>query len=403
MKNKQLLYLISSDFISSAGSSIQAAALAIYILDMTKSSQLFSLMLASAILPRVIFGPFFGVLTDWFNKKKILLLLNVLNFSVICLVTFFLDKSNLVLLFAMVICLGLLAACYSPASAGTIKLIASGEQELSQAYTVMSFTDSIQAVVAPLIGASLYSFMGIKTVLLCNGLSFILSNVLIYLLKNDYFKQVSQTKTLKQFGSDFVKGFQYMKGNELLWHTAICVMILNFFSIPLFSVGNGVVAKLIFKVSNTQFSLIESVGIVAAFFSPFIFSLIKAKFSLARLFILSMQILASLVLILGIISGLNGYYYRYALYLGFIFCVSFVEGILNIAIMTLLQTKVESQFSGRVNGILTTMFIGLVPVGQVIYGYLFTVLPVQVPFVITSLVYVGVIYLYKKGLKAVSN
>ncbi|MDN5408807.1 MAG: MFS transporter [Lactococcus sp.] len=383
MKNKQLLYLISSDFISSVGSSIQAAALAIYILDMTKSSQLFSLMLASAILPRVIFGPFFGVLTDWFNKKKILLLLNVLNFSVICL--------------------GLLAACYSPASAGTIKLIASGEQELSQAYTVMSFTDSIQAVVAPLIGASVYSLMGIKTVLLCNGLSFILSNILIYLLKNDYFKQVSQTKTLKQFGSDFVKGFQYMKGNQLLWHTAICVMILNFFSIPLFSVGNGVVAKLIFKVSNTQFSLIESVGIVAAFFSPFIFSLIKAKFSLARLFILSMQILASLVLILGIISGLNGYDYRYALYLGFIFCVSFVEGILNIAIMTLLQTKIEAQFSGRVNGILTTMFIGLVPVGQVIYGYLFTVLPVQVPFVITSLVYVGVIYLYKKGLKAVSN
>ena len=92
MKNKQLLYLISSDFISSVGSSIQAAALAIYILDMTKSSQLFSLMLASAILPRVIFGPFFGVLTDWFNKKKILLLLNVLNFSVICLVTIFLDK-----------------------------------------------------------------------------------------------------------------------------------------------------------------------------------------------------------------------------------------------------------------------------------------------------------------------
>jgi len=71
--------------------------------------------------------------------------------------------------------------------------------------------------------------------------------------------------------------------------------------------------------------------------------------------------------------------------------------------MTLLQTKIEAQFSGRVNGILTTMFIGLVPVGQVIYGYLFTVLPVQVPFVITSLVYVGVIYLYKKGLKAVSN
>lgn len=71
MKNKQLLYLISSDFISSVGSSIQAAALAIYILDMTKSSQLFSLMLASAILPRVIFGPFFGVLTDWFNKKNI--------------------------------------------------------------------------------------------------------------------------------------------------------------------------------------------------------------------------------------------------------------------------------------------------------------------------------------------
>ncbi|MGB9977422.1 hypothetical protein [Thermovenabulum sp.] len=56
--------------ISLLGSYLYNFAISLYVLKMTGSGLSFSLSLVAGTLPRVIFGPFSGVLCDNFSRKK---------------------------------------------------------------------------------------------------------------------------------------------------------------------------------------------------------------------------------------------------------------------------------------------------------------------------------------------
>lgn len=399
LKNKDFSLLMAATFISTVGTIVQNTALSLYVLDTTQSSVKFASVLVLSSLPQLILGPFCGVISDWVDRKKFMVILNMISAMVIIVPTILLfnNKITLSVIYAIVITLGFIMAFYSPTSAGVIRIIVK-DKNLSDAYAVNSFIDSIEYMIAPMIGAIVYSLFGLKIIFLLNGLSFILAAILQFKIHIPLKKETIDKLSLKKFNSDFIQGITYIFNNKNLWYLAVTIMLFNFFSAPLFSVGTGYIAKLQFKVSNEQFSLIETIGVIASFMGPVLYAFTKNKISLQKLFQLSIFISAILILLISLISTnfLNNLFGSYVLYLILFFIISLVEGPLNIAIMTLIQNSIDIEYIGRSNGIITTMFIGLVPLGQLFYGMLFDYMYIAIPYVISAIAYTALIMFYRR-------
>lgn len=399
LKNKDFSLLMAATFISTVGTIVQNTALSLYVLDTTQSSVKFASVLVLSSLPQLILGPFCGVISDWVDRKKFMVILNMISAMVIIVPTILLfnTKITLSVIYAIVITLGFIMAFYSPTSAGVIRIIVK-DKNLSDAYAVNSFIDSIEYMIAPMIGAIVYSLFGLKIIFLLNGLSFILAAILQFKIHIPLKKETIDKLSFKKFNSDFIQGITYIFNNKNLWYLAVTIMLFNFFSAPLFSVGTGYIAKLQFKVSNEQFSLIETIGVIASFMGPVLYAFTKNKISLQKLFQLSIFISAILILLISLISTnfINNLFGSYVLYLILFFIISLVEGPLNIAIMTLIQNSIDIEYIGRSNGIITTMFIGLVPLGQLFYGMLFDYMYIAIPYVISAIAYIALIIFYRR-------
>lgn len=70
-KNIGLLYIGKT--VSSFGSKTFSFALSYYLLTITNSSLQFSLSLAINYLPPIIFSPIAGIMSDHFNKKRVII------------------------------------------------------------------------------------------------------------------------------------------------------------------------------------------------------------------------------------------------------------------------------------------------------------------------------------------
>lgn len=399
LKNKDFSLLMAATFISTVGTIVQNTALSLYVLDTTQSSVKFASVLVLSSLPQLILGPFCGVISDWVDRKKFMVILNMISAMVIIVPTILLfnNKITLSIIYAIVITLGFIMAFYSPTSAGVVRIIVK-DKNLSDAYAINSLIDSIEYMIAPMIGAIVYSLFGLKIIFLLNGLSFILAAILQFKIHIPLKKETIYKLSFKKFNSDFIQGITYIFNNKNLWYLAVTIMLFNFFSAPLFSVGTGYIAKLQFKVSNEQFSLIETIGVIASFMGPFLYAFTKNKISLQKLFQLSIFISAILILLISLISTnfINNLFGSYVLYLILFFIISLVEGPLNIAIMTLIQNSIDIEYIGRSNGIITTMFIGLVPLGQLFYGMLFDYMYIAIPYVISAIAYIALIMFYRR-------
>lgn len=402
LKNKNFCLLMIASFISTTGTIMQNTALSLYVLDTTQSSAKFATVLALASLPRLILGPFCGVISDWVDRKKLMILLDLLSAIVVIIPTVLFLNTTITIdvVYLIVIILGFILALDAPTRAGIIRMILKDE-ELSEAYTINSFFDTIQYVSAPMIGAIVYSIFGLKFIFVLNGISFALSALIQIYMSIPNFNNKDKKITLNNFKSDFIQGLSYIFNNKNLWYLAITIMFFNFFSVPLFSVGTGYIAKLQFKVSNEQFSFIETVGVTASFMGPLLYSLIKNKISLQNLFQLSIFISAILVFVISIIStnSINDVFASYVLYLIVYFILSLVEGPLNIAIMTLMQSSIDVEYAGRANGVISAMFMGLAPLGQLCYGFLFDYIYIALPYIISSIAYIVLILIYRRKIQ----
>ena len=77
LNKKDLSLLMISKFISLIATQMQELALSLYVLKTTGSATLFASVLAVAIIPQLILGPLAGVFADWYDRKKMIVYLDV--------------------------------------------------------------------------------------------------------------------------------------------------------------------------------------------------------------------------------------------------------------------------------------------------------------------------------------
>ncbi len=182
---KDFLILWSTQSISQLGSSITAFALTLWLYEKTGSSLSTATLTICSYAPYVLMSIFAGALTDRFDKKKTMLVCDVL--AVFCtIVVFVLFNTNRLMvwhLYALNVISGLMNTVQQPASEVAMTLIIP-EKHYQRTSGLRSLSRSLISILNPLIATALYAFIGLNGVIAVDVGSFIVAFVaLLFFVK----------------------------------------------------------------------------------------------------------------------------------------------------------------------------------------------------------------------------
>jgi len=179
VKQRDFSLLIFGKLVSSIGSQMQSFALSLYVLSITGSATKFASVLAITIIPKLILGPIAGVFADWFDKKKMMVGLDILSgiiigiFVLIYRITGGLDMTHI---YILSIALSLIGVIFQPVTSSILPSIIKKE-ELVDGNGLSSFVMDLGNLLSPALAGILMGAYGLYVILIINSISFILSGI----------------------------------------------------------------------------------------------------------------------------------------------------------------------------------------------------------------------------------
>lgn len=374
LKQKDFTLLILGKLVSLLGSNMQQFALSLYVLDITGSATIFASMLSISIIPRLIFTPFAGVFGDWFDRKKSIVLLDMLNAFIIGIYALiFIARGNLSLplIYILVILLEVTEIFFHSAMAAVMPSIVKKE-ELMDANSLNSLVMNIGNLLAPVIAALLYGVLGMKVILIVNAISFLLSSISEMFINIPQNHKRPEKITIGSFKDDLIVGTKLLRENKLVSTIIVSGGILNFCISPLFSIGLLFIIKEILKASDFQFGLFQMVMSSSFIIAPLIGGNFIKRFKVGKLLYLTFISVAIIVLMMALIPfNFKPSLVPYILILITSFLIGAAATYANIALGTFFDQLVPLELMGRISTLMGLAMTILIPIGQMLFGFLY--------------------------------
>lgn len=372
-KNNALIFFVSR-LISDLASSMFGFALSLYVLDITGSATLFSVIMGFSIFPKVIVNIFAGVYVDKHDKKKLVVLFDFISglATFIFWGIFQMHAKSIPLMTVFQVVLSALAAMFLLALNSSIPNLCRKEN-VSRFNSMSMVIMAIVSLGGPVLGGIVYRDFGIFTVTLINGVTFFISFLLEIFLR--YNRTVANTKKNSYFES-LRSVWGYLKGEKVMQYLLLSVVIINFILSPLVTLVLQYVSYHELKVSSFQVSLIQASWFFGIIIGAALVSVIKSTYRLLQKFLLFVQVQALLIVLWAIfrlpfftVAGSSSW--RTA----GIFCALMIitgtfNGFTSIPAMSYMQTDTPEAILGGITGVVNTACQIAQPAGMWIYGIL---------------------------------
>lgn len=406
IKNKNFSLLLFSSFISLVGTQMQNFALSLYVLKITGSATLFASVLIAALIPQILFSPITGVLTDWLDRKRIIIYIDFLSclivcsFAVFCIIHKSLPLPSIYILAAL---LALASSLYQPAIGTVIPSIIK-KDDLIDANSMNSIIKNICGLIAPLLAGVLFPLWGLLIILLINAISFFLSAISEIFIDIPKANVISDNVNINSFTTDFKKGINFIKKNRLLLYIIILAPILNFVFEPLFSTGVTYICKKLFKISDLQYGFMQMLIMSSLIAAPLITNKYTKKLQLNKLIFINFLICSVIIGIMAIIPSplfSNLVNSNLAAYISFTI-ICFLLGIIitstNIALSSMFQKIVSLSMMGIVGTVMNTCCIAAMPLGLALFGVLYDSISAWLCVLISAIILMVTILIFRKPL-----
>lgn len=370
-----------SKLISTFGSSVYTFGISLYVLALTGSAASFAINLICSILPRSLMAPFAGYAADKYPKKRTIIisqLAGVLAVSGLLAYSLFVGLS-LVAIYIATVLISLSTMFTSVTFSSSIANLIDPDR-IQKAMGFNQSAISIATIGGPVIGGMLFGFVSMNVFLLIQIAAGLLAAVLESTMNFKLFtNRASQTAgEMKQSVLAGMKeGFVYLKTNRVIMIIVTAAIGLNFFFSALM-IGLPFIAVQQLKIEATHFGFIEAMIAVGMLLASIYFSIrkeLKYPLLLSKRGVLVMSaILAGmgLPLIMDLSYWANVIFFL-VLMLGFGISNVFV----NTPIGVLMQKDIEEEYRGRVFGILESMAMAMMPLGYLLFGLLYDLVPAQ--------------------------
>ncbi|HVT02426.1 MAG TPA: MFS transporter [Thermoanaerobaculia bacterium] len=182
-RNFRLLYI--GTLISLAGDWFLTVALLDLVLELSGLASLASLMVVCQTIPVFLVTPFAGHLADKLDRRKLMITTDVIRAFACLLPLLATSRATLPFAFLGVIVIAVGSACFEPASAAALpNLVAEGE--LGRANVLFGSAWGTMLAVGAALGGLVTARFGRNVSFLSDALSFLLSALLLYLVKASF-------------------------------------------------------------------------------------------------------------------------------------------------------------------------------------------------------------------------
>lgn len=376
-----MFLMLAGKLVSLIGSYIYSFAVGLFVLKLTGSGMSFAAMLIFSVLPRVIIGPFAGVVADRFDRKRMVVMMDFFS-GIVVLLLFWLTTSKGIHL-SYIYLTGALLSTFNTFFNVTVDASLPNlvdDKRLIRLNSLNQGMDSLGEIVGPLLGGVIFALIDIKMFFLINGISFILSAIselfidfeLTATREEKMLKQ--ETTSLKKVIMDLKEGIAYTKTDGFLMTLFSFSLMTNFFMNLGYVVPISYIVNNVFQMKSSWYGIISGAYPVGIFIGSLLISVLPEVQKKYKMIIGCLATVACTLIMIGVLASSYFQFLNqgiiFALYTIIIFIMGVSTIMVNIPIFVVLQRKIPDSFRGRVFGLLRTTVMAMIPFSFLLAGLL---------------------------------
>jgi len=352
--------------VSVLGSSIARFVVVWWITLETQSTFYVSIVFLAGYAPVVLLGPFAGVYVDRWNRKALIGLVDFLQAltSLALIVFFWLGVVTYWHVLALTLIGSVFHAFHMPAVSALVPLLVPRDK-LSRINGINYLFTSVMNFIGPLVAAFLMLFWKVQQILWIDVVTFLIAIVpLLVIAIPSVRKRHENTQDKPSFRKEFTEGFAFIKTGKGVLSTLALATVINFLFMPMATLLSyyvsvdhmGGASDYAFVVSSQQVGMFAG-GVLMSVRKGFKRKMLVAFFFLYVLFAgYGIMALAP-----------KGFFWFMAIG-GFV--AFFALPVVNVLVLTIIQTVVPPDIFGRVNSVAMALTNVASPLGMISSGAL---------------------------------
>jgi MFS family permease len=382
--NRGFLLLWQGQAVSQLGNQAFTIAMLLWASTTTGSASLVGLLMVLSLLPGVVLAPFGGTFADRHSRIRILIACDLAaGAGVLLLAAGFWafpgrEQLNLGLLLAAAVLLGVLRALFLPAVGAVIPDLVPAER-LPAANSLNQVTVQVALLVGQAAGGVLYARLGAALLFLLDGVTFFYAALSEALIPRDEPRPVAAEggPPLSRFLRETGEGLRFVWGAAGLRDFAIAASLVNLLSTPMITLFPFYVERylqagpewygfLVAGVSGGSLLGFALAGTLRLAGTARAWGILGAMFLYPIFFGALAFTRAPLPALAAVVLG------------------GITVGLINVYLMTMIQSATPAELRGRVMGLLVTLTAGLMPIGMALGGVIGDLTGKNVPAILTA-------------------
>lgn len=362
---KKAVAFITSQAVSLFGSSIVQMAIVWYVTMQTSSGIWLTILTLSSFLPQMIISPFAGVWADRYNKKKIIILADVLIAVSTLILAIFLQinnlaKTSLIAIVVVSIIRSIGTGIQTPTVNSMIPLLVP-EDKLMKFNGVNSSIQSVIQFASPLVAGGILVLGSISNILFIDVITAVIGVSILSFIKIEQ-KSIQKIEKKASTINDIKEGIRFSISDKLIGKLLLIYGIFIFLSVPSSFMSSLIITRN-FGQDYMYLSICETIGFVGMFLGGLLLGTWGGFKNRNKTLTLGMILYSIFAIGLGLVT-------QYWMFVALIFFISFSIPIIQTTTMTMLQEKVQIEMQGRIFSLLNAIFSGIMPLGMILFGVL---------------------------------
>lgn len=397
LTKKQYLKLLLADLINRFGDSLDTVAYSWIMYEVTGSASLMALVVGLNFLPTVILMPLAGVVVDRLNKKRVMIISDIIRFCIVGLIVILYTGGNLnaFIIAFFTLLTSAVEAFRIPAGGAILPMLL--EKDYFTLGKAANYSGSRMAELLGYVLAGLITTqIGASGALCIDAVTFLLSACIIGLIQYRDEKP-AEIRLVYSVFSDFTEGLSFVKTTKAVRTVALVGLLINFGIMPLFVFQTPYVSDYL-KMGPTILSYIKILMILGMMIGAALLPklhLLKKNGVVA----LSGMVMGLTLVIMSITPNISVRLIKMVALTISMFFIGVGGGMLNVVVGSTMMKAVPQDMMGRVCAFNAAIMQASMPIASFICSALalkFSVTQIFAVFGILTMLSYSVLYFMRK-------
>jgi MFS family permease len=370
-KEKNFLFLLIATFFSGLGLSLFTFSEAWYVVQVLDLEASLGLVFIASSVPRIIFMIIGGAVADRFSKNKIMFISDFTRglLATGLVVWLFIGTVSLWSFVVFALVFGILDAFFWPASSSLLPSIVRKEN-LTRANSLIQMTGQGMFVIGPMIAGFIIALGSYKLVFSITAALLIAASILILLIRVK--KKVENSAKIKaepvqeqNMLQSIKEGFLYAKSSPFIIALMLFAVFLNLFVMGPLQMGLPLFVKNVLNGSTLDYSYIEGALASGMLVGSVIIGVLNVNKKRGKVVLFAVMFQGLAFILFSFTSVL-----WHSIVAIFLLGASF--SIVNVPIISAIQSSVMEEMIGRIMSLLILASMGLIPLSFAITSFILT-------------------------------